>query len=237
MAVIKGSNVTLLVGDGGGPEAFEIIAGSRNATINLGGDEIDTTSADDIADGITWRTFISGIADLNLSGSFIIKDAATYQRIIGDRLLDTVRNYRANVDGYGLFAGPGRVTVANITGQFDDIATYDVTIRAAAAWTHTAETAVPANTLLPSISGIAQQGVVLTAQPGIWTGGLPSFAYQWQADVAGNSVFANIGGATARSYTPVAGDVTDKLRVIVTATNAAGAASATSAATVATLAP
>lgn len=232
MAVIKGSKVTLLVGDGESPEAFSIIAGSRNASISLGGDEIDTTSADDIADGVTWRSYISGIADLTLSGAFIIKDAATYQRIIGDRLNDTVRNYRANVEGYGLFAGPGRITVANIAGQFDDIATYDVTIRAAGAWTHTNETSAPTNTLLPSISGIAQEAQILTAIPGIWTGGLPTFSYQWQADDAGNGTFVDISGATSRTYTiPQTTYTGDRIRVVVTATNAHSAVSANSAPT------
>lgn len=236
MAVIKGSKVTLQVEDPGNPGTFDIIAGSTDASINLGGDEIDVTSADDIADGVTWRTYISGLADLNLSGNFFIKDEATYQRIIGDRLSDTIRNYRADVDGFGVFAGQGRVTVANIEGPFAGAATYGVTIRAAAAWTHTPETSAPANTALPAVSGIAQAGATLTAWTGVWTGGGIAFTYQWQVDVAGNNTFSNISGATARTYTPVTADVTDKIRVVVTATNAHSAVSATSAPTVPTIA-
>lgn len=226
MAVIKGSKVRVLVGDGGTPEDFDIIIGSRNVDISLGGDEIDTTSADDIQNGVTWRSQISGIADLNISGEWLIKDETTYQRIIGDRLSDTIRNYRAEVEGYGTFSGPGRITVANISGQFDSIATYSVTLRAAGAWTHAPETSTPVNTVLPSVSGVAQVGEVLTAWRGIFTGGGITYTYQWQEYIT--DTWTNISGAVAQQYTPVVGSVGRPLRVVVTATNASGAVSANS---------
>jgi predicted secreted protein len=234
MAVIKGSKVRVLVGDGGSPEDFDIIIGSREANISLGGDEIDTTTADDIADGVTWRTSMSGMADLNISGQFLIKDEATYQRIIADRLTDVIRNYRAEVVGYGTFAGPGRVTIADISGPFDGAASYSVTVRAAAAWQHFPETVAPVNTVLPAVSGVAQVGQVLTAWKGIWTGGGLTFTYQWQELIS--AVWTSIAGATAQQYAPVAGSVGRALRVRVTATNAAGAVTADSVPTAALLA-
>lgn len=94
--------------------------------------------------------------------------------------------------------------------------------------------AAPVNTLLPSISGIAQQGVSLTANEGSWTNWPTSYAYQWQEDDSG---WANIAGATGNTFTPAAGQVGLPLRVIVTASNSFGAGSpATSGATAATLA-
>lgn len=91
--------------------------------------------------------------------------------------------------------------------------------------------AAPTNITKPAIAGIAQQGVVLTCWPGIWTGGVDSYAYQWKNEGA------NISGATASTYTPVSGDVGDNITVTVTATNTAGSTSATSAETTAVLAP
>lgn len=80
----------------------------------------------------------------------------------------------------------------------------------------------PVNVVKPSISGIPQTGVVLTAYEGTWApGGV--FTYQWK----NNAV--NIGGATNKEYTVVAGDVGDVLTVAVTATNGTGATTATSA--------
>lgn len=87
--------------------------------------------------------------------------------------------------------------------------------------------AAPTNTTLPAISGIAQVGETLTALEGVWTGA-PTFTYAWQEDDGG---WANISGATARTYDPVVGSVGNPLRVIVTGTNSEGSASATSAPT------
>lgn len=84
--------------------------------------------------------------------------------------------------------------------------------------------AAPAVSQLPVISGTAQVGKVLKSSTGTWTGAT-SFVYKW----AGNG--AGIAGATASTYTPVAGDVGHALTATVTATGANGAASATSAPT------
>ncbi len=92
--------------------------------------------------------------------------------------------------------------------------------------------APPANTILPSISGTAQEGSTVTAGPGTWSG-TPAitYTYQWRrCDAAGNAC-ADIAGQTATTYTLVAADVGRTLRVVVTATNVAGTVSATSPAT------
>lgn len=88
----------------------------------------------------------------------------------------------------------------------------------------------PANTVLPAISGVVQEGQTLTAFPGVWTGA-PTFTYVWQEEIS--TVWTAIAGATAQTLVvPGGGTVGRPLRVVVTGTNAAGSASATSAATV-----
>ncbi len=84
--------------------------------------------------------------------------------------------------------------------------------------------AAPTNTLEPSIAGVLDEGEVLTAIEGTWTG-LPTYTYAWKRDGAA------ITGATARTYTLAAADVGKAISVTVTGTNTAGNASATSAAT------
>lgn len=86
----------------------------------------------------------------------------------------------------------------------------------------------PVNVLLPSISGIAQEDEVLTALEGAWSNDPTSFTYQWQEDDSG---WANITGATGKTYTVATAVVGNPLRVIVTAINGAGSTPATSGAT------
>lgn len=107
--------------------------------------------------------------------------------------------------------------------------TANVKMAGAGVW---ANAVAPTNVFLPSISGIAQVGQVLTAVPGLWTGA-PAYTYQWQLL---DGTWGNISGATARTYSPIVGQVGDPLRVIVTGTNAADNASATSGPTAAVLA-
>ena len=86
----------------------------------------------------------------------------------------------------------------------------------------------PSNTSVPTISGSAQQGQVLTASNGTWSNGPSSYGYAWQDCDTSGSGCTTISGATASTYTLAASDVGDTIRVVVTASNAAGSGSATS---------
>jgi hypothetical protein len=91
--------------------------------------------------------------------------------------------------------------------------------------------AAPKNTTNPAVSGNPQVGEELTAAHGTWTGGVRSYAYQWQrCDQTGGSC-TDAAGASGSTYGVRAADVGHTLRVVVTATNLAGSATATSAAT------
>ena len=84
---------------------------------------------------------------------------------------------------------------------------------------------VPVVVLLPAISGVAQDGEVLTAYVGTWTNEPTSYTYQWQND-GGTSTWADISAETNATYTLAAADIGDSVRVVVTAVNGAGSSSA-----------
>lgn len=96
----------------------------------------------------------------------------------------------------------------------------------------------PHNTSPPKISGTAQQGQTLTADPGTWTGTQPiTYAYQWlRCNPAGNSC-SNVAGATDKTRVATAADVGKTLRVVVKATNTDGSSNATSAPTATVASP
>lgn len=92
-----------------------------------------------------------------------------------------------------------------------------------------APTSPPVNVTRPAISGVAQEGRVLTGDPGRWRGSQPiEFAGQWKrCDAAGRNCDA-IRGANGREYAVVRADVGHRIRVTVGARNRDGSASATS---------
>jgi len=88
--------------------------------------------------------------------------------------------------------------------------------------------AAPSNTSLPSISGSARDGSLLSASHGSWTGSPTSYAYQWNRCDAQAGNCASIAGATGDHYTVATADVSHRLRVQVTATNSTGSGVAVS---------
>jgi hypothetical protein len=92
----------------------------------------------------------------------------------------------------------------------------------------------PANTALPTISGTTTVGQVLTATAGSWSGTTPiTFTYAWkQCDGSGGHC-KNVAMNNKSTYTLVAANSGNTMRVEVTATNNDGASAATSAATAA----
>jgi len=80
----------------------------------------------------------------------------------------------------------------------------------------------------PTIGGRAAVGAVLRAQPGTWSNGPVSFAYQWQRCDAAGLGCAAIAGATAARYTLAAADAQARVRVLVIATGPGGTSRAAS---------
>ena len=78
-------------------------------------------------------------------------------------------------------------------------------------------TVAPALVTAPTLSGTGKIGAALSVDPGVWSGQpAPDLALQWRRDGA------DIPGATASGYLPVAADDLAELSCAVTASNAAG---------------
>ncbi len=90
-------------------------------------------------------------------------------------------------------------------------------------------TGQPVSTTVPAVTGTARQGQTLTASTGNWSPAATSYAYQWQREASTSSTWTAISGATSSKYVPVAADLGDSLRVVVTATDAKGSGSAAAA--------
>ena len=78
----------------------------------------------------------------------------------------------------------------------------------------------------PRISGVAQTGRVLTSSTGTWSLAPASYAYRWQRCSGSTCTTVADGGSATHTLTPA--DSGHRMRVLVTAANAAGSATATS---------
>jgi hypothetical protein len=165
---------------------------------------------------------------------------------VGQTLTTTVGTWSGTLASYTYQWKRGGVNIAGATSNIYTLVTADGTtnITVTVTATNPAGSAsatsaavgpitplvLPANTVLPVISGTATVGQTLTTTSGTWTGTAPiTYAYQWKR--GGTS----ISGATANTYALVTADAGSTITVTVTATNAAGNTSATSAATGAVL--
>lgn len=95
--------------------------------------------------------------------------------------------------------------------------------------TRVIQSARPANTTEPSISGTAVVGSRLTANRGEWVGNTPiTYSFQWLRCNASGAECSEISGATDNTYVLVEADLNRTIRVRVTARNDAGRRSAIS---------
>lgn len=106
-----------------------------------------------------------------------------------------------------------------IEGWIKAIIFYPATSVAAEIEAYAANTA-PVNTVVPAISGTAQEGQQLSVSTGTWTGSPTSYEYQWYKD--NFAIQSAIGGATASTFTPTVSEVGSTMMCVVYALNADG---------------
>jgi hypothetical protein len=90
---------------------------------------------------------------------------------------------------------------------------------------------LPAHRKAPTVTGRVEIGRRLAARKGSWSGTPQTYLFQWLRCNAGGTTCVAIGSATQASYRLTKQDAGHRLRVRVTAVNAAGRRSATSGAT------
>ncbi|HLX31351.1 MAG TPA: hypothetical protein VKR79_01155 [Gaiellaceae bacterium] len=143
---------------------------------------------------------------------------------------------RCSSSGTGCSAIPGATASSYQTTSAD--AGHELEARVAAtnaAATTTATSATtsvivgkPAAKAKPKVAGNAKVGKVLTASKGNWSSPPSSYKYQWLRCSARGTACVRIAGATKASHKLTSRDLNHRLRVQVTAVNAAGSSTTTS---------
>jgi hypothetical protein len=127
-----------------------------------------------------------------------------------------------------------RVIVVNIAaGVGAKVVAADAKAFASLVVTHASGVLVPISVAVPTVTGTAQQGQVLSTSDGTWGNTPTGYTYQWQDCDPTGTTCTPIAGATAATYTVQPTDVGETLRVQVTATNRFGSTISTSTVTAA----
>ncbi|WP_245264688.1 phage tail tube protein [Aquamicrobium defluvii] len=205
------------------PGTYESLCGFKARSFNMSANEVDTTIPDcDNPGGPVQKTSIPGVASRTFTGSGKFVSGVKQAILMGHVRATEVFNAEVIVPGDGVYRGAWMVSDFEVSGDGEEgTMEFSATFSAAGALTFTAEAGAPVNSLLPSIAGIAKVGETLTAMEGSWSHGA-TFSYQWKVDGTNKS------GATAKTYSPVVGDVGKAVSVAITASNTSGSASATS---------
>jgi outer membrane protein assembly factor BamB len=85
----------------------------------------------------------------------------------------------------------------------------------------------PSVQVRPTISGAAQVGGLLSADPGIWSNSPASYLHQWKQCSSDRTDCTNLSGAEGATYEPADSDVGKRLVVEVVAVNAGGDSAST----------
>ena len=137
MAVQKGVDVVLKIGDGGGTEAFATIGGARTVSMTFNNQPVDATSASSTGQ---WRQLIdsAGILSIDATFSGVFQDDAQDTSLQTDSFARTLRNFQLVYHDFGTFEGPFIITSVTYGGAHDGEATFELQLQSGGQVTFTA---------------------------------------------------------------------------------------------------
>ena len=129
MAVQKGAEVLVKIGDGASPEAFTTIGGLRDTSISINQETVDVTTKD----SARVRTLIAqgGVKSFTVSGSGVFDDSASHTTLIGVLDASTFTNFQFIMPDFNTFTGAFQVTSVEYSGTYNDSAQYSLTFESA----------------------------------------------------------------------------------------------------------
>ena len=137
MAVQKGVDVVLKIGDGGGTEVFSTIGGARTVSMTFNNQPVDATSASSTGQ---WRQLIdsAGILSIDATFSGVFQDDAQDATLRTDSFARTLRNFQLVYPDFGTFEGPFMIASVTYGGAHDGEATFELQLQSGGQVTFTA---------------------------------------------------------------------------------------------------
>ena len=129
MAVQKGADLLVKVGNSGSPETFTTVAGLRDTSISINQEIVDVTNKD--SSRVRTLLFQAGTKTFTITGSGIFTDSASEQTILTNFDASTFKNYQLIVPDYNTFTGAFQITSLEYSGTYNDSVQYSITFESA----------------------------------------------------------------------------------------------------------
>jgi len=134
MAARRGSELIIRRGDGQPSETFTAIGAVQSSTLDINGNPIEVTTGDDVdGNNEIWQTFITGPKNFSLQARGIAKSTQPLQNVYDDFATGALTNYEIVIPQLGTFTISMIVGAMSFEGPYDGVASFDVTLQAAAA--------------------------------------------------------------------------------------------------------
>jgi len=128
MAVQKGADLLVKIGDGASPEVFTTVAGLRDTSISINQETVDVTNKD--SSRVRTLLFQAGTKSFTITGSGVFSDSASEQSVL-TAFDGASKNYQLIVPDYNTFTGAFQVTALEYSGSYNDATQYTVTFESA----------------------------------------------------------------------------------------------------------
>tara|TARA_Y100000004_G_scaffold54130_2_gene60288 strand:- start:5463 stop:5873 length:411 start_codon:yes stop_codon:yes gene_type:complete len=128
MAVQKGADLLVKIGDGASPEVFTTVAGLRDTSISANQETIDVTNKD--SSRVRELLFQAGTKSFTITGSGIFTDSASEATLL-TAFDGASKNYQLIVPDFNTFTGAFQVTSLEYSGSYNDATQYTVTFESA----------------------------------------------------------------------------------------------------------
>lgn len=137
MAASGGKNI-LIKDDSDGAGNFITLGGMRTKALTINRESIDVTDSDSVQ---LFRELLEGggVASLSLSGGGVFKASAGEKRCVGRVIAGTIVEHQFVYPGLGTFEGLFQTTQAQLNGEYNGEAQFQLSFESAGVIAFTAE--------------------------------------------------------------------------------------------------
>ena len=130
MTIQAARDVLLKISDGAASPNFITIGGLRARTIAMSAKTIDGTASDSVGN---WRELLpnAGLKEVSVTGAGVFKDSAADELVRNAFFNQDAKEWKLIIPSFGTLSGSFIVSNLEYGGNYDDVATFSMTLNSA----------------------------------------------------------------------------------------------------------